>query len=101
MNVEQLEAFAVDTLKNYTQDIYVGPDIKTECLEQMLNSHDELVYLEPVEDTRLSRVVVAKLKHVDDLDIISKELIPLCFAIAQCVSNAKLECAVKWYNLSS
>lgn len=100
MNSEQLEAHAVDAIKPYTQDIYVGPDIETECMEQILNpTTDELMYLRPVTNS-IRRVIVAKLKHVDDLKSISKELIPMCFAIGHCVSNPRLECVVKWYNLS-
>lgn len=101
MNSEQHEAYAVDVLKSYTPDVYVGPDIREESMRQMVDpDHEGMVYLEPVHGTT-RRVIVSLLKSTDHLTDISRDLIPVCFAIGNCISNPKTRLvAVKWYNLA-
>ena len=101
MNSEQHEAYAVDLLKSYTPDVYVGPDIREESMRQMVDpDHEGMVYLEPVHNTT-KRVIVTLLKSADHLTDISRDLIPCCFAIGNCISNPKTRLvAVKWYNLA-
>tara|TARA_B110000495_G_scaffold99534_1_gene86068 strand:- start:1463 stop:1789 length:327 start_codon:yes stop_codon:yes gene_type:complete len=99
VNSEQLEAEAVCIVKSFTDNIYVGLDIYDECISQMLNVNDEgHVFLEPVTGST-RRVIVALLKHIDDMSIISKRLLPYGYAIAQCLSNEQGEAGVKWYCL--
>lgn len=101
MNTERHEAYAVDVLKSYTPDVYVGPDIREESMRQMVDpDHEGMVYLEPVHNTT-KRVIVSLLKSADHLTDISRDLIPFCFAIGSCISNPKTRLvAVKWYNLA-
>ena len=101
MNSEHHEAYAVNLLKSYTPDVYVGPDIHEESMRQMVDpDHEGMVYLEPVVDSK-RRVVVSLLRSADHLTEISRDLVPCCFAIGSCISNSKTRrVAVKWYNLS-
>lgn len=97
---EQYEADAVLAARSYTEDVYVGPDITSESLTQMVDPDREgLVYLEPVEGST-RRVIVALLRDEQAMSDLSKDLIPLCFAICECVSNYKNHSAVKWYNIT-
>lgn len=87
-----------DTLRCYTPDVYVGPDITNECMDLLAGVQDEMVYIEPVQDSN-RRVVVGILNSMDDIRTISKELIPLCYAIGSVVTGGKT--VVKWYNTAS
>jgi hypothetical protein len=98
LNNDQRELYATAFIRTYTNDVYVGPDIEWECLEQMVNCPDgEMVHLKPLPgDTR--RVIVAMVKDENEMSTISKQFIPLCYAITQCVkSNNRM--AVKWVNI--
>jgi len=97
MNSEQLEAMAVDILKGYTADVYVGPDIDADSMENICTDTDDMVYLQPVQDTD-TRVLMAVLKTPDDITRISKELIPLCYVIGNVVAGGK-RVVVKWYSV--
>ena len=98
---EQYEANAVAAARMYTEDVYVGPDITSESLEQMVDpDRDGMVYLEVVKDSN-RRVIVALLRDEEAMSNLSKDLIPLCFAICECVSNYKHHSAVKWYNIAA
>lgn len=103
MNAEQQEAHAVDVLKCYTPDIYIGPDITQQCMNQMVDqSRDDMVYLEPVQGTK-TRVIVGLLTggdHVEKIAEISKQLIPLCYVINYQTSSG-VGVAVKWTSLMS
>ncbi len=100
-NDEQLEAEAVTAIKKYTDDVYVGPDIKSECIKAMVNRHaDDMVYLHPVENTN-RRVIAALLKSADVMSEVSKVILPYGYAIGQCISNDHGQVAVKWYHLTS
>ena len=90
---------AVDTLKSYTSDVYVGPDVETDSMESICVDSDDLVYLQPVKDTD-RRVVMAVLNTPDDIACISKELIPLCYAIGNVVAGGN-RVVVKWYNVAA
>lgn len=100
MNDEQREAHAVDVLKSYTSDIYVGPDVETESLEQMAAAFP--VYLKPVQHST-RRVVVGMLRSLEHMTEISRELIPLCYAIgwASGRKTANGNIVVKWYNITA
>ena len=89
---------AVDTLKSYTADVYVGPDVETDSMENMCVDTDDMVYLQPVNGTD-RRVVMAVLNSPDDIAGISKELLPLCYAIGNVVAGGK-RVVVKWYNVA-
>ena len=101
IQLEQYEAAAVAAARAYTEDVYVGPDITSESLNQMVNPDlDGMVYLEPSEDTD-KRVIVTLLRDEQSLDSLCAEMTPLCYAIRECVSNYKHHSAVKWLNVAS
>lgn len=99
--LEQYEAAAVAAARTYTEDVYVGPDITSESLNQMVNPDLEgMVYLEPSEDTD-KHVIVTLLRDEQSLDSLCAEMTPLCYAIRECVSNYKHHSAVKWLNIAN
>jgi len=97
---QQRELYATVLVRTYTSDVYVGPDIRWECLEQMANCDDQSsVYLEPVQGSQ-RRVIVAVLKNEEQMSDICKQLIPLCYAITQCVKDStNNRLVVKWMNI--
>ena len=97
---EQRELYATAYVRTYTNDVYVGPNIHWECLEQMAECDDHTtVYLKPIDGTT-QRVVVAVLKNEEQMSDICKQLIPLCYAITQCVKgSSNNRVVVKWVNI--
>lgn len=100
-NDEQLEAEAVNLIRNYTEDVYIGPDIKSECVEAMVKRHgDEMVYLQPVVGSD-RRVIAALLRDADTMAEASRYILPYGYVIGQCISNNSGEVAVKWFQINT
>lgn len=96
---EQRELYGTIYLRTYTEDVYVGPDIKSVCLSQMVDPKlDHMVHLQPIDNTD-TRVLVALLNDVEQMSDASKDLITLSYAIGECVSGPTGKVAVKWYQL--
>jgi hypothetical protein len=90
----------------YTDDIYVGPDIVK--LEETLEETGGMVF-SPVKVRRskhslasvfLYETIVAVKMHVDYLEDLGSKLANYRLAIKQCIANRENECVVKFVQLS-
>ena len=98
---EQRELYGTAYLRTYTDDVYVGPDIKSECLNQMVDDTlDHMVYLQPEEDSD-TRGLVALLDDVDQMSKVCKYMVTICYAIGECVRGSSGKIAVKWVQLQA
>ena len=96
---QQRELYGTVYLRSYTEDVYVGPDIKSKCLSQMVDPKlNSMVHLEPIPNTD-TRVLLALLDDIELMSEACKDMITLSYAIGECVKGPAGKVAVKWYPL--